>query len=155
MRLTCAQRKLLKEGRWSKCPGCGSKEAYQGFKGDWECPEDECKFFSQRRKEEIKGPTETISKPSFSLPTDEEWDALPKRATASRGITNIKTTIGDYQVSTVYFDPAMRGSWPYETAVWGPSPSTPGHDKMIVQRAGYDLEEAKANHEELVKAYSS
>jgi hypothetical protein len=151
MRLTCAQRKLLKEGRWSKCPGCGGKEAYQDFRGDWECPEDECRFFSQRRKEEIKGPTETISEPSFSLPTDEEWAALPQRAAARGGVANIKTTIGDYSVSTAYFDPALGNSWPYETAVWGP----PGHNKMVVQRAGYDLENAKASHEELTKAYSS
>jgi len=55
MQLTSPQLRLLKEGKWSKCPGCGSKEAYQGFKGDWECPEDECKFFSKRRQTEVKG----------------------------------------------------------------------------------------------------
>ena len=69
--LTGPQKELLKEGRWSVCPKCGDKDAYQNFRGEWECTTQTCPQYSSRRHGEIKGG-------ASSLPTDEEWLQLMK-----------------------------------------------------------------------------
>lgn len=147
MRFTCAQKRLLEEGRWSKCPGCGSKEAYQSFRGDWECPEDECKFFSQRRKAEVKGPKRSISQ----IPSDEEWASLPQQARDRGGVANVHTEINEYKISTAYFSPPLDH---YETMVFNIDFSNPKlHDSLEGELEADTLQQAMANHAELVKAY--
>lgn len=142
MKLTCVQKRLLKE---SKCPGCSNKDAYQSFYGDWECPEQGCKFFSRKRQGEVKGPD--VAKAGSRLPTEEEWAALEQLAkTNGNGVANVKTKIDGYEISTACFIPGIN-NWPYETMVF---------DKHgdIVDEAGADsLQYAKDNHDYLVKLF--
>ena len=92
MQFTSPQLRLLNEGNYggvgddlnssTECPpskgGCGSQDAYWPFniRKPIECPEADCKFFSKKRRDEVKGKSAPNAYGNVKLPSMWDWAEL-------------------------------------------------------------------------------
>ena len=159
MKLTCPQLRLLAEGKYSICPGCGDNRAYLGFRSGWECANHACKFFSLKRAKEVGSPIFGVYK-GIKLPEKGDWadlgvgrDKIVTKIAVfpvpQRDLQKWPTMEKEFIVKVVTeYNTTGGGSYgPFETMVQGYV------DEIIEDKFSRDLDGAIANHVALINKW--